>query len=99
MTLIITAIAAIVATIIRFTKSEVADRFHLGFLSLMFWGATLMWCVDGFACLAEGEPFVELVDTAAMADDALLGLCVVVLGLVVWGIVCVTKQPKAPAIA
>ena len=99
MTLIITAIAAIVATIIRFAKSEVADRFHLGFLSLMFWGATLMWCVDGFACLAEGEPFVELVDTAAMADDALLGLCVVVLELVVWGIVCVTKQPKAPAIA
>ena len=99
MTLIVTAIAAIVATVIRFAKPELADRFHLGFLSLMFWGATLMWCVDGFACLAEGEPFVELADTAAMADDALLGICVVVLGLVVWGIVCAVKRPKAPAIA
>lgn len=94
MTLIITAIVAIVATIVRFAKPEIADRFHLGFLTLMFWGATLMWCVDGFACLAEGEPFVELADTAAMADDALLGLCVVVLGLAVWGIVCAVKRPR-----
>ena len=50
----------------------------------MYWGAALMWCVDGFAALAEGEPFVELSDAAAMADDALLGLCVIGLGIVVW---------------
>lgn len=99
MTLIITAVAAIVATILRFALPS-ATRLHLGALALMYWGAAIMWCVDGFACLAEGEAFIELADTAAMADDALLGVCVVVLGLVAWGIVCLVKRnQKQPAAA
>ena len=94
MTLIITACVAIVATIVYFAKPQLADRYHLGFLALMFWGASLMWCVDGFACLAQGEPFVELSDTAAMADDALLGVCVAALGFAVWGIFCAVKRKQ-----
>ena len=65
----------------------------------MYAGAAIMWCVDGFACLAEGEAFIELADTAAMADDALLGLFVVILGLVIWAIVLIVKHRKAPAAA
>ena len=99
MTLIITAIAAIIATIIRFAAPQVGERLHFGALALMCWGASIMWCVDGFACLAEGEPFIELTDTAAMADDALLGICVVVLALVVWGIVNFVKRPKVAVAA
>ena len=38
-----------------------------------------MWMVDGFFNLAEGEPFLELT-----ADDASLGLLVVVAGLLVY---------------
>lgn len=91
MTLILTAIAAIIATILRFAIPSAA-RLHLGALALMYWGAAIMWCGDGFACLAEGEAFVELTDTAAMADDALLGVCVVALGLIVWGIICLVKR-------
>jgi hypothetical protein len=47
-----------------------------------------MWCVDGFASLAEGETFIEISDKAGMTDDALLGMWVVVLGLAAW---CVYK--------
>ena len=99
MTLVITALAAIAATVFLYAKPAVARRLNMGVLALMYWGASLMWCVDGFACLAEGEPFIELSDATAMADDALLGLCVVVLGLVVWGIVCAVKSRKKTAIA
>ena len=99
MTLLITALAAIIAAVIWFAKPDFAKAFHIGALALMYAGAALMWCVDGFACLAEGEAFVELTDTAAMTDDALLGLCVVVLGLVIWGIVLLIKRRKAPVAA
>ena len=99
MTLILTAIAAIIVIAIRFAKPNLAQRFHLGALALMYTGASLMWCVDGFACLAEGEPFVELTDTAAMADDALLGVCVIVLGLVIWGIVLLVKRSGRKSVA
>lgn len=95
MTLVITGIAAIIATIVLYAKPVLAQRFHIGVLALMYWGASLMWCVDGFATLAEGEGFIELSDAVAMSDDALLGVCVVVLGLVVWGIVCAVKNRKS----
>ena len=84
MTLILTAAAAAIVTLIYFRDPASARARHLGGLALMYWGAALMWCVDGFAALAEGEPFVELSDAAAMADVALLGLCVIGLGIVVW---------------
>lgn len=84
MTLILTLVAALVVTFVRFAYPVIGLRYRLGMLSLMYWGAALMWSVDGMAALAAGEPFVELGDRAIMADDALLGACVVLLGLVVW---------------
>lgn len=97
MTLIITALAAAIATAVYMCNPEVARRYHIGSLALIYVGAALMWCVDGFACLAEGEPFVELTDTAAMADDALLGLCVVVLGLIAWAVVYLVAKKRDAA--
>ena len=97
MTLIITALAALIAAAIYMFNPSVARAYQIGALALIYLGAALMWCVDGFACLAEGEPFVELSDTAAMADDALLGLCVVVLGLAAWGVLRLVAIKKAKA--
>ena len=99
MTLLICALAGIICAAIWFAKPDFANTWHIGALALMYIGAALMWCVDGFACLAEGEPFIELSDSAAMADDALLGVCVVALGLVVWAIILAVKRKKAPAAA
>ena len=87
MTLIITAIAAALAA----AAYVLARRRFPGLssslvvLALIYTGAALMWCVDGFASLIEGGSFIELADTAQMADDALLGAVVVGVGLVVWG--------------
>ncbi len=92
MTLVITAAAAVIATMLRFLMPAAAAKYRLGTLALIYGGAALMWVVDGFACLAEGEPFIELTDPAAMADDALLGASVIVLGLIAWGIVLAVKK-------
>lgn len=85
MTLIITAAAAIVVTLIRFRSAALGSRHHLGFLALMYWGASLMWCVDWGVELSSGVPFGELV-TADAGSEALLGLCVVALGVLAWAV-------------
>ena len=61
----------------------------------MYWGATLMWCVDGFASVVGGGAFVELADAAAVVDDALLGVCVVALGLVAWACIIAVGRVRA----
>lgn len=65
MTLVITLLAAAIATIAWYAAGP-KSTMKIGALALMYWGAGLMWVVDGIACLAEGEAFIEITDTAAM---------------------------------
>jgi hypothetical protein len=83
MTLIITLIAAVIATVLRFKNPAFGARNQLGFLALMYWGAALMWCVDWVAELSGGAPFGELI-TEGVVSETLLGLSVVALGFIVW---------------
>ena len=69
MTLVITLCAAAIATIAWYATAP-DSKLHLGVLALMYWGASLMWTVDGINGLIEGEGFIEIADTAAMLDDA-----------------------------
>ena len=93
MTLVITFLAAAIATVAWYAKAPNSEM-RLGTLALIYWGATLMWCVDGINGLIEGEGFIEITDTAAMFDDAVLGLVVVAVGLAAWAIYLVAKDPK-----
>lgn len=93
MTLVITFFAAAIVTALWYAKAPNTDM-RLGTLALIYWGAALMWFVDGIACLIEGEPFIEIADTAAMLDDAVLGLVVVAVGLAAWALYLVAKDPK-----
>ncbi len=88
MCLLITAAAALTATLLwyfLFPQKEL----RLSMLSLVYWGAALMWTVDGFFAVAEGEWFLDL-----SANDALLGLVVVLCGLVVWLISVLWCDPQ-----
>ncbi|MBQ3273692.1 MAG: hypothetical protein IJH51_00160 [Christensenellaceae bacterium] len=78
MCLIISAIAAEVSTTLYLLSSR-RKELKLNMLMYMFIGSTLMWLVDGFFCLSEGEPFLDV-----SADDALLGLVIVVCAVAVW---------------
>jgi len=89
MWLILTALAAVVTTIIWYVKSP-DDKYKLGLLSLMFWGATIMWLVDHIMAFAsEGGEFFEI-----STDAALLGVAVIVLALMAWVIVLLISDPK-----
>lgn len=88
MCLVITAFAAVVCTAIWYFKHH-EKELRLGMLSLMYWGAALMWVVDGFFCVAEGEPFLDL-----SMNDALLGVVIVLCGLVLWLAVVLCSDPK-----
>ena len=76
MCLILTCIAAIVSTILYFLCPGLSRRISLEHLALMYWGAALMWSVDGVFRLMEGEHFLELT-----LNDTLLGMLVVICGL------------------
>lgn len=76
MCLLITTTAAIITTLVwRYLAPEPNRK--VGWLALIYWGASLMWLVDGTFRVLGGEPFVDL-----GAADALLGLLVVASGLV-----------------
>jgi len=89
MYLIITAVAAIVSTIIWYVNAP-DDRYKLSTLCFIFWGATLMWLVDHvMAYLIEGGEFFDI-----SVNATLLGVNVVLLGLIVWIIILLVKDPK-----
>jgi len=89
MWLIMTALAAVITTAIWYIRSP-GDKYKLGLLSLIFWGATLMWFVDHvMAYLMEGGEFFEI-----NLDATLLGISVIILALLVWEIVLLVSDPK-----
>ena len=92
MTLLITLFAAIISTICWYRRPD--DKMNLGFLALMYWGASIMWLVDAaFAFVEEGaEAFVPA--PAEMLNDAYLGLAVVALGMVIWLVRLLLADPK-----
>lgn len=86
---ILTALAAIVTTIIWYIKSP-GDKYKLGLLSFAFWGATIMWLVDHvMAYVIEGGEFFE-----TNLDATMLGISVIIFALLVWLIVLLTSDPK-----
>ncbi len=89
MWLIITALAAVITTLIWYIKSP-EDKYKLGLLSLAFWGTTLMWLVDHVMAYAtEGGEFFE-----TNLDATMLGISVIIVALLVWLIVLLISDPK-----
>jgi hypothetical protein len=89
MWLIMTSLAAVITTAVWYIKAP-EDKYKLGLLSLLFWGAALMWFVDHLmAYLIEGGEFLEI-----NLDATLLGLSVIMFALLVWVIVRLVSDPK-----
>ncbi len=93
MTLLITILAAITVTIIWYKKLP-DNNMNLGMLSLMYWGAAMMWMVDAVVEYAEVgvEYFTPPIED--MINDSYLGFSVVALGLAAWLAVLIIKDPK-----
>jgi hypothetical protein len=90
MWLIVLAFAATIATAIWYTQAE-NDKYLLKYLSLIFWGTTIMVLVDHvvpFIMEGGGEFFEVSLEAAVLS-----GLMVVV-GLVLWEGILLIKDPK-----
>ncbi len=91
MTLLITVFAAIICTVKWYNRKD--DTMRLGTLCIIYWGASLMWLADAIFEYAElhEEYFAPAAD---MLNDAFLGFSVVALGLILWLIILLIKDPK-----
>jgi len=91
LTLLIAVTAAVISTVIWYTKG---NNYRVSTLCWMFWGASLMWLVDAVS------EYIELCDEyftpvpADMLNDAFLGVSVVVFALVIWLIDLLVHDPK-----
>lgn len=92
MTLLIAVFAAVITTIIWYTNDK-RSQLKLGTLTLMYWGASLMWLVDAVVEYIElgAEYFTPA--PADMLNDAFLGLSVVAFGLIIWLVILMVKDP------
>ena len=93
MTLLTTVFAAIICTVIWYQK-ESARALKMGVLCWMFWGASLMWLVDAIFEYAELRAAYFTPEPGEMLNDLYLGLSVVALGLIIWLVILLVKDPK-----
>lgn len=93
MTLLTAAFAACICTVLWYRNAPKSEM-KLGLLCLMYWGATLMWLVDAVFEFAElgAEYFTPA--PADMLNDLFLGLSVVALGMIIWLVILLIKDPK-----
>ncbi len=93
MTLLVTVFAAIITTVIWY-KNAPDSTMQLGTLCLMYWGAAIMWLVDAIVEYSEVGAEFFMQDGADMLNDLYLGLSVVALGLIIWLVILLIKDPR-----
>ncbi|MGB4609341.1 MAG: hypothetical protein WBH77_01825 [Saccharofermentanales bacterium] len=93
MTLLTTIFAAIISTIIWY-KGAPESEMKVSPLCWMYWGASLMWFIDAIFEYSELGAEYFTPDPVDMLNDFYLGLSVVALGLIIWLIILLVKDPK-----
>ena len=93
MTLLTTIFAAVVCTAIWY-KNLPNNDMKIGTLCWMYWGASLMWFIDAiFEYIEMGAEYFQPAPLD-MLNDFYLGLSVVALGLIIWIVILLIKDPK-----
>ena len=93
MTLLTTVFAAIICTIIWYCNAP-KSKMKIGILCFLYWGASIMWLVDAIFEYAEIHDEYFAPAPMDMLNDFYLGLSVIALGLVIWLIILLAKDPK-----
>ena len=75
-------------------KKAPQDEMNIRVLCYLYWGASIMWFVDAIYEYADlGAQFFAPAPIDLL-NDLFLGLSVVALGLIVWLIVLLVKDPR-----
>ena len=93
MTLLTTVFAAVICTVIWY-KNAPKNEMKVSILCWMYWGASLMWFVDAIFEYAELQAEYFTPAPMDMLNDFYLGLSVVALGLIIWLVILLIKDPK-----
>ena len=93
MTLLTTVFAAVICTVLWY-KNAPKDELKVGVLCWLYWGASIMWFVDAIFEYAELKAAYFTPAPADMLNDFFLGLSVVALGLIIWLIILLIKDPR-----
>ena len=93
MTLLTTVFAAVIATVVWYKKAP-NDEYKVSVLCFLYWGASIMWLVDAIFEYAELHAEYFTPAPMDMLNDFFLGLSVVALGLIVWLVVLLVKDPN-----
>lgn len=93
MTLLITVFAAIISTAVWYF-CESREEKKVSVLCWLYWGASIMWFVDALFAYAKLGAAYFTPSLPDMANDLYLGLSVVALGLIIWLVVLLVKDPK-----
>lgn len=93
MTLLIACLAAVTSTVVWYSN-EKARSLKVSVLCYLYWGASIMWFVDAIFEYIElrAEYFTPALED--MINDSFLGLSVVALGLVIWVVYLLIKDPS-----
>ena len=93
MTLLTCLFAALICTILWY-KAAPKDEMKLNVLCYLYWGASLMWMIDAvFGYMEDGAEFFTPAPID-MLNDFYLGLSVVALGMIIWIVYLLIKDPK-----
>lgn len=93
MTLLITLFAAIIVTLIWYSHKP-NDIYKISILCFLFWGASIMWFVDAIFEYSELKAAYFTPQPIDMLNDTFLGFSVVALGLVIWIVSLLIRDPK-----
>lgn len=93
MTLLTTVFAAIISTVVWY-KCAAAREMKVGVLCWLYWGASIMWFVDAiFEYMELGAEYFAPAPLD-MLNDFYLGLSVAALGLIIWLVILLVKDPN-----
>lgn len=93
MCLLLTVLAAAASLVVWYLHPR-RKALRLDWLCWMYGGAALMWAVDAAFELAEGGAEVFFQPPAAdMLNDAYLGASAVALGLLIWAVGLLARDP------
>lgn len=94
MTLLISVFAAIISTAVWYFCAE-RKKYLLNVPCYLFWGASVMWFVDAVFEYSELKAAYFTPAPEDMLNDAFLGFSIIALGLIVWIIILLIKDPNS----
>ena len=93
MTLLTSIFAAIICTVLWY-RNDAENDMLLHIPVFMFWGASLMWLADAIFEYAKLGAEYFAPEPLDMLNDFFLALSVIALGLVIWLVILLVKDPK-----